>query len=129
MGLSPYVLFFIWGSRPKPQVFLLLSFGGKRTEQIVKDWSGYLITHLRARRSQMKQRKEIGTVFSKVPPSFLGCSFLFAHPKRNEPKKKDAENENFNLFWQNALSITRPKKVEVHAISGLPSHDNEAENS
>jgi hypothetical protein len=54
---------------------------------------------------------------------FKGCSFLFVRPKRNEPKKKGAGNDNFNLFWQNAFSITRPKKVEVHAISGLPPHD------
>jgi hypothetical protein len=50
---------------------------------------------------------------------FLVCSFLFVRPKRNEPKKKGAGNDNFNLFWQNALSITRPKKVEVRAISGF----------
>jgi len=49
------------------------------------------------------------------------CSFLFVRPKRNEPKKKGAGNDNFNLFWQNALSITLPKKVEVRAISVLPS--------
>jgi hypothetical protein len=59
---------------------------------------------------------------SKGTPSFfIKCSFLFVRPKRNEPKKKGAGNDNFNLFWQNALSITLPKKVEVRAISGLPS--------
>jgi hypothetical protein len=52
---------------------------------------------------------------------FFLFSFLFVRPKRNETKKKGAGNENFNLFWQNALSVTRPKKVEVRAISGLPS--------
>jgi hypothetical protein len=45
------------------------------------------------------------------------CSF-FARPK-NEPKK-GAGNDNFSLFWQNALGFTHPKKAEVHAISGLP---------
>jgi hypothetical protein len=61
---------------------------------------------------------------SKGTPSFLiRCSFLFVRPKRNEPKKKGAGNDNFNLFWQNALSNTHPKKVEVRAISGLPPHD------
>jgi hypothetical protein len=44
----------------------------------------------------------------------------FCSSKKKEPKKKGAGNDNFNLFWQNALSITRPKKVEVRAISGLP---------
>jgi hypothetical protein len=57
----------------------------------------------------------------------------FARPKRNETKKKDAgtepqassakPNDNFNLFWQNALGFTPPKKAEVRAISGLPPHD------
>jgi hypothetical protein len=51
---------------------------------------------------------------------FLYCSFLFVRPKRNEPKKKGAGNDNFSLFWQNALGFTLPKKAEVHAISGLP---------
>jgi len=46
------------------------------------------------------------------------CSFLFVRPKRNEPKKKAAGNDNFSLFGQNALCITRPKKAEVRAISG-----------
>jgi hypothetical protein len=54
---------------------------------------------------------------------FLYCSFLFVRPKRNEPKKKGAGNDNFNPFWQNTLGITLPKKVEVRAISGLPAHD------
>jgi hypothetical protein len=49
-------------------------------------------------------------------PKFM-CSF-FARPK-NEPKK-GAGNDNFSLFWQNALGFTHPKKAEVHAISGLP---------
>jgi len=31
-------------------------------------------------------------------------------------------NDNFSLFWQNALSITLPKKAEVRTISGLPPH-------
>jgi hypothetical protein len=48
------------------------------------------------------------------------CSFLFACPKRNEPKKKDTGNDNFSLFWQNAIGFTRPKKAEVRTISGLP---------
>jgi hypothetical protein len=48
------------------------------------------------------------------------CSFLFACPKRNEPKKKDTGNDNFSLFWQNSFGITLPKKTEVRAISGLP---------
>jgi hypothetical protein len=48
------------------------------------------------------------------------CSFLFVRPKRNEPKKKGAGNDNFSLFWQNALGFTHPKKAEVHTISGLP---------
>jgi len=50
------------------------------------------------------------------------CSFLFVRPKRNEPKKKGAGNENFSLFWQNAFGVTLPKKAEVRAISGLPPH-------
>jgi hypothetical protein len=53
---------------------------------------------------------------------FLYCSFLFVRPKRNEPKKKGAGNDNFSLFWQNALGFTLPKKAEVRAISGLPPH-------
>jgi len=48
------------------------------------------------------------------------CSFLFVRPKRNEPKKKGAGNDNFSLFWQNAFGATLPKKAEVRAISGLP---------
>jgi hypothetical protein len=52
---------------------------------------------------------------------FCRCSFLFACPKRNEPKKKDTGNENFSLFCQNALGITLPKKAEVRAISGFAS--------
>jgi len=31
-------------------------------------------------------------------------------------------NDNFSLFWQNAFGVTLPKKAEVRAISGLPSH-------
>ena len=54
---------------------------------------------------------------------FYICSFLFARPKRNEPKKKDSENDNFSLFWQNTLGFTLPKKAEVRAIFGLPSHE------
>jgi hypothetical protein len=50
------------------------------------------------------------------------CSFLFAHPKRNEPKKKDAGNDNCSLFWQNAPGITLPEKAAVRAISGVPAH-------
>jgi len=53
---------------------------------------------------------------------FFICSFLFVRPKRNEPKKKGAGNDNFSLFWQNALGFTLPKKAEVRAISGLPPH-------
>jgi hypothetical protein len=53
---------------------------------------------------------------------FFICSFLFVRPKRNEPKKKGAGNDNFSLFWQNALAFTLPKKAEVRAISGLPPH-------
>jgi hypothetical protein len=49
-------------------------------------------------------------------------SVLFVRPKRNEPKKKGAGNDNFSLFWQNALGFTLPKKAEVRAISGLPPH-------
>jgi hypothetical protein len=37
-------------------------------------------------------------------------------------KEKESGNDNFSLFWQNALGITLPKKAEVRAISGLPSH-------
>ena len=50
----------------------------------------------------------------------LLCSFLFVRPKRNEPKKKGAGNDNFSLFWQNAFGITLPKKAKVRTISGLP---------
>ena len=50
------------------------------------------------------------------------CSFLFVRPKRNEPKKKGAGNENFSLFWQNAFGVTLPKKAEVRAISVLLPH-------
>jgi hypothetical protein len=50
------------------------------------------------------------------------CSFLFVRPKRNEPKKKGAGNDNFSLFWQNAFGVTLPKKAEVRAISVLPPH-------
>jgi hypothetical protein len=50
-------------------------------------------------------------------------SVLFVRPKRNEPKKKGAVNDNFSLFWQNASGVTLPKKAEVRAISGLPPHD------
>jgi hypothetical protein len=57
----------------------------------------------------------LGLLFFSLP-TFI-CSF-FARPK-NEPKK-GAGNDNFNLFWQNSLGFTRPKKAEVHAISGLP---------
>jgi len=46
----------------------------------------------------------------KRAPSFFICSFLFVRPKRNEPKKKGAGNDNFSLFWQNAFGVTLPKK-------------------
>ena len=54
---------------------------------------------------------------------FVRYSFLFVRPKRNESKKNGAGNDTFSLFWQNDFGITRPKKAEVRAISGLPSHD------
>jgi hypothetical protein len=50
---------------------------------------------------------------------FIYYSFLFARPKRNEAKKKDAGNENYSFFWQNAFGFTLPKKAVVRAISGL----------
>jgi len=62
----------------------------------------------------------ISTDRPRLAPSFFLCSFLFVRPKRNEPKKKGAGNDNFSLFWQNALGFTLPKKAEVRAISGLP---------
>ena len=43
---------------------------------------------------------------------FNRCSFLFVRPKRNEPKKKGAGNDNFSLFWQNALGVTLPKRLK-----------------
>jgi len=67
-----------------------------------------------AKNVKKKRVSQKGTLFL--------CSFLFVRPKRNEPKKKGAGNDNFSLFWQNALGITLPKKAEVRAISGLPSH-------
>jgi hypothetical protein len=38
---------------------------------------------------------------------------FFGRPKRNEPKKKGAGNDNFSPFWQNAFGITliRPPRV------------------
>jgi hypothetical protein len=65
---------------------------------------------------------EIVQRVSQKDTFFFICSFLFVRPKRNEPKKKGAGNENFSLFWQNALGFTLPKKTEVRAISGLPPH-------
>jgi hypothetical protein len=61
-----------------------------------------------------------GTLFyvHLASPSSLR-SVLFVRPKRNEPKKKGAGNENCSLFWQNALCITLPKKAAVRTISGL----------
>jgi hypothetical protein len=50
------------------------------------------------------------------------CHFLLPLQKK-VTKEKESGNENFNLFWQNALGFTLPKKVEVHTISGLPPHD------
>jgi hypothetical protein len=47
------------------------------------------------------------------------CSFLLLLQKKRT-KEKEAGNDNFSLFWQNALGFTLPKKAEVHAISGLP---------
>jgi len=55
--------------------------------------------------------------------------FLFAQKETNqrkkapEPSRKASSakpNENFSLFWQNALGFTLPKKTEVRTISGLP---------
>ncbi len=50
------------------------------------------------------------------------CHFLLPLQKK-VTKEKESGNENFNLFWQNALGFTLPKKVEVRTISGLPPHD------
>jgi len=58
----------------------------------------------------------------KRAPSFFICSFLFVRPKRNEPKKKGAGNDNFSRFWQNSSGLALPKTAEVRAISGMPSH-------
>jgi hypothetical protein len=57
-----------------------------------------------------------------MPGSFahlVSCSFLLLLQKKRT-KEKEAGNDNFSLFWQNALGFTLPKKAEVHAISGLP---------
>jgi len=66
------------------------------------------------------KRKQRG--YLKRAPTLFICSFLFVRPKRNEPKKKGAGNDNFSLFWQNAFGLTLPKKAEVRTISGLPPH-------
>jgi hypothetical protein len=60
-------------------------------------------------------------IWLRRAPRFTS-SVLFVRPKRNEPKKKGAGNDNFSLFWQNSLSVTLPKKAEVRAISGYPPH-------
>ncbi|HLP47033.1 MAG TPA: hypothetical protein VK469_13865 [Candidatus Kapabacteria bacterium] len=124
-GLSPNDLSILIGApAPSPRFFSSFFCVPKEPSKIVEPGVNPKIPHLRVRRSQMKQRKEIGTVFTKVPPSFLGCSFLFAHPKRNEPKKKDAGNENFSLFLRPlhiAIAYAAPRKrLQVRAISGLP---------
>jgi hypothetical protein len=61
-------------------------------------------------------------LYVHLPSASSLWSVLFVRPKRNEPKKKGAGNDNFSLFWQNALGVTLPKKAEVRAISGLPAH-------
>ena len=72
------------------------------------------------REMAMRNWRKTGTVvFSGL--LFFG-SFLFVRPKRNEPKKEGAGNDNFSLFWQNTIGITLPKKAEVRSISGLPPH-------
>jgi hypothetical protein len=48
---------------------------------------------------------------------FFRSSFLFVRPKRNEPWKKGSGNDSFNIFWQKALSIMRPKKAEGRSTS------------
>jgi hypothetical protein len=65
---------------------------------------------------------ELAVADKDLKSCLIFCSVLFVRPKRNEPKKKGAGNDNFSLFWQNALGFTLPKKTEVRAISGLPPH-------
>jgi hypothetical protein len=61
-------------------------------------------------------------VSQKGHPLFIlvYCHFLLLLQKK-VTKEKESGNDNFSLFWQNALGLTLPKKAEVRAISGLPS--------
>jgi hypothetical protein len=71
----------------------------ERSEQSFNthSYAGFLI---------LPKHQESSLLYVHLPSASSLRSVLFVRPKRNEPKKKGAGNDNFSFFWQNALGFT-----------------------